>query len=195
METDAPTADHAWLAPADYPPGARDLHAQGACIVDVAVDSEGNPTGVVRKDCNDVFFEAALDAAMRSRFSPGGLRTFTVQYPFSVDSGLRHDWRVSLLGSAYGLCAHCRDGGLLTEDSALLGFGRAYDGFLVSAYAGSRDGGLEVGAGVAARVFWQHAFSPTASLRSALVFAEGDTPMYHSLVATGGLSVRPPGQR
>lgn len=195
METDAPTADHASLAPANYPEQARETHSQGTCVVKVAVDADGEPTGVDRADCNDVFFEAAADAAMRSRFSSGDPRTFTVEYPFSLDSGISHDWRVSVLGSGYGLCAHCADGGLVNEDSVLLGFGRVSDSFLASAYAGWRDGGLEVGAGVTATVFWQSPFSPVAGLRSALVFGEGDIPTYHSFVADGGLVLHPRGQR
>lgn len=195
METDAPTADHASLAPANYPHDARDAHAQGTCVVKVTVDEDGEPAGVDRADCNDVFFEAASDAAMRSRFSSGDPRTFTVEYPFSLDSGISHDWRMSVLGSGYGLCAHCADGGLATEDSVLLGFGRVSDGFFASAYAGWRDGGFELGAGVTATVFWQSPFSPVAGLRSALVFGEGDIPTYHSFVLDGGLVVHPRGQR
>lgn len=171
------------------------MHAQGTCVVKVRVDEDGEPAGVDRADCNDVFFEATSDAAMRSRFSSGDPRTFTVEYPFSLDSGISHDWRVSVLGSGYGLCAHCADGGLATEDSVLLGFGRVLDSFLASAYAGWRDGGFELGAGVTATVFWQSPFSPVAGLRSALVFGEGDIPTYHSFVLDGGLVVHPRGQR
>lgn len=188
MET--PSAPDAWLPFPQFPTEARALHAQGDCLVDITVDAEGRAQSVVT-DCNEVFRAAARDAALTATFAPGEAgRTFTVNYPFVLDSGFTWDVRVGVQASAYGLCVDCAAGGLGADDAALLQLGRVHDGSVLELVAGTRDGGLEVGLGASARVFWQRWLSPVAGLRGALVYGAGTLPAYASVTAKAGLSVR-----
>jgi len=189
------SAPDAWLPFPQFPLEARALHAQGDCLVDVTVNAEGRPETVVSA-CNEVFRPAARDAALAAGFGAGEPgRTFTVNYPFVLDSGFTWDVRVGVLASAYGLCVDCAAGGIAEDDSALLQLGRVHDGSVLELVAGTRDGGLEVGLGASERVFWQHAVSPVVGLRGALVYGAGSLPAYAALTATAGLSVHVPGQR
>lgn len=192
MET--PSAPDAWLPFPQFPTEARALHAQGDCLVDITVDGDGRAQSVVT-DCNEVFRGAARDAALSATFAPGEPgRTFTVNYPFVLDSGFTWDVRLGVQASAYGLCVDCAAGGLGADDAVLVQAGRVHDGTLLELVAGTRDAGLEVGVGASQRVFWQRWLSPVAGLRAALVTGAGDLPTYASFTAKAGLSVRSAGR-
>ncbi len=185
----------AWLPFAQFPTEARALHAQGDCLVDITVDERGYPSTVVT-DCNEVFRAAARDAALASTFTPGEAgRTFTVDYPFVIDSGFTYDVRVGLLASAYGLCVDCPGGGLGADDSVVVELGRVHDSSRLELVAGTRNGGLEVGVGASERLFWQRAVSPVLGLRTAFVYGDRDLPAYVSFTPTAGLSLQLPGRR
>jgi TonB family protein len=60
-----------WLAEPEYPDLAFDLRIEGAAIVLVHLDESGKPlAGHVTRSSSILFEEAALESAMKSRYSP-----------------------------------------------------------------------------------------------------------------------------
>lgn len=189
------------LERAPYPDPARKEYSQGDCVVTVRVDEAGAILSTEVGACPVLLVDAARTAAMSSSFpaaaAEGGVltRSYELTWRFRLDPGFGHDWVLSVLGDAYGWCGHCKDGGLLNEDAVQLGFGTSSTGTVWTATVGTRAGGsdgdggragLDLGAAVTRRVFWQSAFTPALALRSSLVVGQADLPLYHSFRPMAG---------